>query len=144
MNKRKITLFKIIYIILGMLTLALGTIGIFLPVLPTVPFYLATTFFFAKGSERFHQWFISTKLYEKHVSHFVKHRMMSFRGVVILMVLVSAMLIFAIYMIDSDAMAIVIWVLIATKYAYFITRVNVVSQERYKQLVLSVQGDSDD
>ncbi|MBI9010372.1 MAG: YbaN family protein [Tenericutes bacterium] len=144
MNKSKITLLKILYIILGMLALALGTIGIFLPVLPTVPFYLATTYFFAKGSERFHQWFISTKLYEKHVSHFVKQRTMSFRGVVVLMVLVSAMLIFAIYMVDSDAMAIVIWVLIATKYAYFITRVNVVSQEEYKQLLLSVKGDSDD
>ena len=34
--------FKIFWIVLGFLCLGFGTIGIVLPILPTVPFYMAT------------------------------------------------------------------------------------------------------
>ncbi|MCR5188100.1 MAG: YbaN family protein [Treponema sp.] len=68
----KITPVKLFWLILGCLSLALGCIGIFLPVLPTVPFFLLTAFSFAKSSERLHTWFIATKLYKKHLESFVK------------------------------------------------------------------------
>ena len=61
---------KIIYIILGFLSLALGIIGIFLPILPTTPFLLLTLFFFAKGSKRLEQWFLGTSIYQKHLKSF--------------------------------------------------------------------------
>lgn len=35
---------KIIWIALGFVCLGLGTVGIVLPILPTVPFYMATAF----------------------------------------------------------------------------------------------------
>ena len=65
---------KIVFIILGFIFLALGTIGVFLPILPTTPFYLLTLFFFANSSERLHNWFVRTKLYKKHLESFVEHR----------------------------------------------------------------------
>ena len=63
---------KIIFITLGCICLALGTLGVFLPILPTTPFYLATVFFFANSSEKLHSWFLGTKLYKKHLASFVK------------------------------------------------------------------------
>lgn len=65
---------KAIFIALGGVCLALGTVGIFLPILPTTPFFLATLFFFANSSERLHRWFLGTKLYKKHLESFVKKR----------------------------------------------------------------------
>lgn len=56
---------KIIWIVLGFICLGLGTIGVVLPILPTVPFYMATLFCFAKSSERLHQWFIRNKTIQK-------------------------------------------------------------------------------
>ena len=49
------------------LCLGLGTIGIVLPILPTIPFYMATLFCFAKSSKKLHDWFIGTNLYKKHL-----------------------------------------------------------------------------
>lgn len=63
---------KIVYIVLGSITLALGTVGVVLPILPTVPFYLLTLFFFSRSSDRLHNWFISTNLYKKHLDSYVK------------------------------------------------------------------------
>nr|WP_295254778.1 YbaN family protein [uncultured Blautia sp.] len=68
---------KIIWMVLGFLCLGLGTVGIVLPILPTVPFYMATLFCFAKSSERLHSWFMGTKLYKKHLDSFVKGREMT-------------------------------------------------------------------
>ena len=71
--------FRIFWIILGFLCLGLGTAGIVLPVLPTVPFFMATVFCFAKSSRRLHDWFVGTKLYKKHLDSFVKQRAMTMR-----------------------------------------------------------------
>ena len=56
---------KIIWILLGFISLILGTLGIVLPILPTVPFYMATVFCFAKSSDKLHHWFTHTNLYKK-------------------------------------------------------------------------------
>lgn len=71
---------KFLWVLLGFLSLALGSIGIVLPILPTVPFYMATVFCFAKSSERLHSWFTSTGLYKKHLESFVQKRSMTVKS----------------------------------------------------------------
>ena len=68
---------KYIWILLGFISLFLGTIGIVLPILPTVPFYMATVYCFSKSSETLHNWFMHTKLYKKHLNSFVENRSMT-------------------------------------------------------------------
>jgi uncharacterized membrane protein YbaN (DUF454 family) len=115
---------KAIFIALGFLCLGLGTIGVFLPVLPTVPLYLGTLFFFGKGSERFHIWFKGTKLYGKHLKNFAENRSISFEREILLLSSVSAMLLATMVIADVKAMYIVFPIIIASKYAYFILRVK--------------------
>lgn len=68
--------FNKIWIVPGLLCLGLGSIGIALPILPTIPFYLAALFCFAKGSQKLYDWFVQTNLYQQHLEEFVKNRSM--------------------------------------------------------------------
>ena len=88
---------KYLYIALGFIALGLGIIGIILPVLPTTPFLLVTSYCFAKGSDRFHNWFINTKVYKKHLESFVKERAMTLKEKVVLLSFLNFMLLIALW-----------------------------------------------
>ena len=63
---------RLIFLIAGCVCLGLGCIGIVLPVLPTVPFFLATVFCFSQSSQKLHDWFFGTKLYKNNLESYVK------------------------------------------------------------------------
>ena len=63
---------RLIFLIAGCVCLGLGCIGIVLPVLPTVPFFLATVFCFSQSSQKLHDWFLGTKLYKNNLESYVK------------------------------------------------------------------------
>ena len=48
---------KLVYLVLGILSTALGAIGVVLPILTTTPFLLVAEICFAKSSRRLHNWF---------------------------------------------------------------------------------------
>ena len=47
------------WFVIGLLSVLLGTAGIVLPLLPTVPFLLLAAFAFAKSSPRAHDWLVN-------------------------------------------------------------------------------------
>lgn len=125
---------RVLLIILGFISLGLGCVGVALPIIPTAPFLLLTSFCFVKSSEKFNNWFLNSKLYKKHLENFAKHKVMTIKGELILLSLVSAMLLTSMYFINKPVMTIVFSCLIACKYLYFVFNVKPVSKEEYQKL----------
>lgn len=70
---------KAIYVALGSVFLVLGIIGAWLPLLPSVPFFLLTLFFYGRSSQRLHDWFVGTSLYQRNLESYVRGRAMTLR-----------------------------------------------------------------
>ncbi|HDT8012565.1 TPA: YbaN family protein [Enterococcus faecalis] len=58
---------KLFFIFLGSCTFALGTLGIFLPLLPTTCFYLLTAFFWMRSSDKLYNKFLASSYYQKYI-----------------------------------------------------------------------------
>lgn len=83
---------KLFFVTLGCISLALGVIGIVLPILPTVPFFLLTAFCFAKSSERLHSWFLGTTMYKKYIGSYMKRKGMTLKAKLMLIGTVTAIM----------------------------------------------------
>ena len=105
---------KAFFIALGCVSLALGTIGIVLPILPTVPFYLLTAFCFANSSERLHDWFIHTTVYKKYIGSYFRRRSMTKKAKCLLIGTVTAIMVPGFILMDKvpvgRAIMLVVWV----------------------------------
>ena len=116
----------------------IGAIGVILPILPTTPFLLVASFCFARGSERFHKWFMGTKLYKNHLDSFVRERAMTLKTKFCILLPASAMLMCAFLMMSNLPGRIFILLLILFKYVYFFTKIKTIRirgglNERYKK-----------
>ncbi|MDO5088216.1 MAG: YbaN family protein [Leptotrichiaceae bacterium] len=119
---------KIIYIVVGFTALGLGITGVFLPILPTVPFLLLASFCFSKGSARFHNWFIRTDLYKNHLEDFEKNRSMTLKGKIGLLALSSTMLAFPIFITKNNYLRFFLVLLVIFKYYYFIFKIKTIKK----------------
>lgn len=117
---------KSIYIIIGFLAFTLGTIGAFLPILPTTPFLLLASFCFARGSERFNIWFTNTSLYKKHLDTLVRERAMTLKQKVCLLAFADFMMAFPLIIIDNYKVKFILILLILFKFYYFIFRIKTI------------------
>lgn len=63
-----------LYLICGLVSLALGLLGIPLPILPTVPFILLAAFCFARSSTRLHHWLMTHPWFSEALNDWDKQR----------------------------------------------------------------------
>ncbi len=64
-----------LFLLSGWACLALATVGIFLPVLPTTPFVLLAAWCFSKGSERLHQRLLANPTFGPSIRVWEEHRL---------------------------------------------------------------------
>lgn len=69
-DQEKMSFKQIILAGLGFLSLGIGIIGVFVPLLPTTEFVMLAAFLFMNSSPRFHAWLLQTKVYNTYVRPF--------------------------------------------------------------------------
>ena len=71
---------KGIFVVAGTISLGLGAVGIFLPILPTTPFLLLSAACYYKGSERMHGWLLNSKLFGSYIRNYKEGKGISQMG----------------------------------------------------------------
>ena len=74
---------KILLTILGLISLVLGILGAFLPVLPTTPLLLLAAFLFLRSNRRLYDWLMNHPKMGPYITNFIKHKAIPLRVKVI-------------------------------------------------------------
>lgn len=100
-------------VIAGSISLALGIIGIFVPVLPTTPFLLLAAICYLRGSKRLYHWLLNVRFIGNYIRNYVEGGGMS-RNMKIwtLGVLWLAIILTAIFIIDNTFIRIILGVVL--------------------------------
>lgn len=102
------TILKPLLIGAGSLSLGVGILGIFLPVLPTTPFILVSGFCFARSSTRLHSWLLTSRLTKNTYTRILNKEGMTLRMKLAVLAAAWIMLILAaLFLAKSTAMRIV-------------------------------------
>ncbi|WP_059363756.1 YbaN family protein [Veillonella tobetsuensis] len=99
---------RYIFLTIGAISFCLGTAGIVLPVLPTVPFYMLTLFCLARGSERFHRMFLESSLYQKTVGAYERDKALTLRTKLSILTSVTAIMMIGAYFSRNIPIALII------------------------------------
>lgn len=58
-------------IVLGSILVIIGTIGIFIPILPTTPFLLLAAACYGRGSKRLYDWLLNNRLFGEYIRNYL-------------------------------------------------------------------------
>jgi uncharacterized protein len=119
---------KLLYIIIGLISLGLGVLGLILPVLPTTPLLLLASYCFVKGSERFERWFKGTTIYKRHLETFVKERAMTLKQKLTILLFADVMIAIPFFLMDNFIVRLLLVFIVFYKYYYFIYKIKTVPE----------------
>lgn len=71
---------RVLWLICGMISLAVGVAGIILPLVPTVPLVLLAAFCFARSSDRLHDWILNHRVFGPMTTDWRERGAISKRG----------------------------------------------------------------
>lgn len=114
-------LLKGLLVIVGTVSVALGILGILLPILPTTPFLLLAAICYSHSSERFYVWLLSNRYFGHYIRDWREKRGLSLPVKLwILFVLMTTMSISIVFFIQIQALKILtsITAIFITAYIY--------------------------
>lgn len=117
---------KIIFVIVGFISLLLGIMGTVLPILPTVPFLLLASYCFARGSNKFEVWFKSSKIYKKYLENFILNKSMTLKQKIYISTFADIMIAFPLVILNNLYIKLFLIIVIIFKYYYFIFKIKTI------------------
>lgn len=69
-----ITMKKYLLIICGSISVALGVVGIFIPLLPTTPFFLLAVFCYLRSSKKLYTWLMHHRVFGVYIYNYLTYK----------------------------------------------------------------------
>jgi|SRR5687768_8714869 len=92
---------KAVLIFVGTVCVALGVLGMFLPLLPTTVFLLMAAYCYSRSSERFHTWLLNNRWFGPYIRNYKTGHGISLRQKVTTIAMLWASIGFSIWMIGA-------------------------------------------
>ncbi len=92
--------------------MGLGCVGIVVPVLPTVPFFLLTVLCFAKSSTKMHDWFLTTSLYHKYLKNYMETKGLTLQSKITILLLSGSMMVGSYFLAGKSTLCLIVLLLV--------------------------------
>ncbi|MGQ9706649.1 MAG: YbaN family protein [bacterium] len=103
---------RTLLIIAGTISVCIGVVGIFIPLLPTTPFLVLSAICYLRSSERFYRWLINNKFLGNYVRNWLEGRGITVRMKVSMICLLVLTIGFSIILVVESLVVRIILVLI--------------------------------
>jgi len=113
---------RLTWLVVGLVALALGAIGIAVPLLPTTPLILLAAFAFARSSNRLHEWLITHDVFGTLIDNWQRHGAISRRAKIASVVSMAALLAISLAMAAPTAVIVVQLVVLGAVALFILTR----------------------
>jgi hypothetical protein len=110
------------WLVVGFVALALGALGIAIPLLPTTPFVLVAAFAFAQSSEKLHQWLVNHNVFGTLIDNWQRHGAISRRAKIASVVSMAAVLAISLAMRAPTAVIVVQLAVLGAAALFILTR----------------------
>jgi uncharacterized protein len=77
---------KLLLTVVGFIFVALGIIGIFTPVMPSIPFFIIASICFSKSSQKFHRMLMDNKWVGPHIKNYHENNGVSLKVKILMLV----------------------------------------------------------
>lgn len=91
---------RLIFLAAAWISLGLGVLGIFLPILPTTPFAILSGYLFSKSSPKLHQWLLQRPILGELIIQWEKHGVIKIKAKVMSTALIIPLFSYTIFFVD--------------------------------------------
>ena len=113
---------RITLIFIGLSSLVLGAIGIFVPLLPTTPFVLVSAIAFANSSDRLHQWLINHDVFGPLIANWRRHGAISRSTKILSLLSMAAIILISLLMAVPTHVMVVQAIVLCISATFILTR----------------------
>ncbi len=117
---------------IGIISVGLGTAGIFLPLLPTTPFLLLAAACFIRSSDRLYQWLIHNRWFGSYIRNYREHRALPLRAKVIALILLWTTMSYSVFALVVNKVLRVSLLLIAAVVTVYLLSLKTLAKEKPK------------
>src|SRR5690606_27080621 len=95
-------------IILGSIFLILGVIGIILPIIPTTPLLLLSSYFYLRSSKKLYNWLLNHKILGKYVYNYVTYKAIPKKAKIAAISLIAITITITVILVDNMVVYIIL------------------------------------
>jgi hypothetical protein len=117
---------------IGIISVGLGTAGVFLPLLPTTPFLLLAAACFIRSSDRLYQWLIHNRWFGSYIRNYREHRALPLRAKVIALILLWTTMSYSVFALAVNKVLQVSLLLIAAVVTVYLLSLKTLAKEKPK------------